>query len=268
MPWLEHETMFVEKRDGLAILTLNRPHRANSINRQFYTDINAILDVVESDPEIRVLLITGAGEKHFCAGADLVDTAEMAKNPDAPALGRDFFIRFEELPQPVIAVINGAAAGGGCELAIACDFRFLAEEAVIGVPEIRFGALPVGGGMIRLPRIVGLAKAKELVLTGRLLGAAEALQIGLVTKVAPRAQLMADAEEFARSLAALPAFAMRTGKMIVQHAMDMDIQTGMGLGYRLARTMAGEAAVEAARAQAMASSTTYNKIFAKTQPAP
>lgn len=265
-----YETVLLERRDGLAYLTLNRPKSANTISVQLVADVNAALDELEKDADTRVILLTGAGERHFCGGADLREAGRLLAGAGGRSEGgpagprRDFIRHIEEVPQPVIAVINGAAMGGGCEIALACDFRVMAEEARIGVPEIRFGALPAGGGTQRLPRIVGLARAKELVLTGRHLDAQRALEIGLVHAVAPRARLVDAAEELARELAQHAAYALATGKQLLNQALDVPLPEGLGLERRSIAQMATPEERRAAQEQAMKSSATYKNIFSKT----
>ncbi|HEX2466390.1 MAG TPA: enoyl-CoA hydratase/isomerase family protein [Thermoanaerobaculia bacterium] len=262
----EYETIRVDRRDGLAILTLDRPEAANTISRQLMADVNRALDGIDAEPEIRVLIVTGAGERHFCGGADLRDltAARAAATPAPEGARRDFITHFEQIRQPVVAVINGAAMGGGCEIALACDFRLMAEEAKIGQPEILFGALPLGGATQRLPRIVGLAKAKELVLLGRHLTAQEALAIGLVSAVYPRAQLMAEAERLALELAEKAGYALATAKRLVNSAFDVPLAEGLALERELASKMATPEEMRAARERAMAKSATYGKIFSKS----
>jgi enoyl-CoA hydratase/carnithine racemase len=269
---MKYETIRVERRDdGVAILTLDRPEAANTISRQLMADVNRALDAVDADAGIRVLIVTGAGDRHFCGGADLRDlTAARAAAPaaapesPAPAARRDFIAHLEEVRQPVIAVINGAAMGGGCEIALACDFRLMAEEAKIGQPEILFGALPLGGATQRLPRIVGLARAKELVLLGRHLTASEALAIGLVTAVHPRARLMGEAERLAVELAEKADFALATAKKLLNRAFDVPLAEGLALERELVTRMATPDQMRAARERAMAKSATYSKIFSKS----
>jgi enoyl-CoA hydratase/carnithine racemase len=262
----EYETISVDRREGLAVLTLDRPEAANTISRQLMADVNRALDAIDAEPDIRVLLVTGAGDRHFCGGADLRDlTAARAGGSPAPeGARRDFISHLESVRQPVIAVINGAAMGGGCEIALACDFRLMAEEAKIGQPEILFGALPLGGATQRLPRIVGLAKAKELVLLGRHLTAQEALAIGLVSAVYPRAQLMAEAERLAIELAEKAGYALATAKRLVNSAFDVPLAEGLALERELASKMATPEEMRAARERAMAKSATYGKIFSKS----
>lgn len=262
----DYETIRVERRDDIAILTLDRPEAANTISRQLMADVNRALDAIDAESEIRVLLVTGAGDRHFCGGADLRDltAARTTSSPPSEGARRDFITHLEEVRQPVIAVINGAAMGGGCEIALACDFRLMAAEAKIGQPEILFGALPLGGATQRLPRIVGLAKAKELVLLGRHLTAQEALAIGLVSAIFPRAQLMAEAERLAVELAEKAGYALATAKKLVNSAFDVPLAEGLALERVLASKMATPDEMRAARERAMAKSATYGKIFSKS----
>jgi enoyl-CoA hydratase len=275
----EYETIRLERRDGIATLTLDRPQAANTISRQLMADVNRALDQLDVETAIRVLLVTGAGDRHFCGGADLRDLAAARAggsgaggdggggatvSPPPAGARRDFITHLEEVRQPTIAVINGAAMGGGCEIALACDFRLMAEEAKIGQPEILFGALPLGGATQRLPRIVGLAKAKELVLLGRHLTAREALEIGMVTAIAPRERLMAEAELLARELAEKAGYALATGKKLLNRALDLPLQEGLALERELATHMGTPEEIRAARERAMAKSATYDKIFSKS----
>ena len=269
----EYETIRLDRRgDGTAVLTLDRPEAANTISRQLMADMNRALDAIDADAEVRVLIVTGAGERHFCGGADLraaarvVATTRSAADNSGAADGarRDFITHIEEIHQPVIAAINGAAMGGGCEIALACDFRLMAEEAKIGQPEILFGALPLGGGTQRLPRIVGLARAKELVLLGRHYTASEALAIGLVSVVVPRARLMAEAEALATELADKAGYALATAKKLCNLAFDVPLAEGLALERELVGKMATPDEMRAARERAMAKSSTYGKIFAKS----
>ncbi|MCZ0942229.1 MAG: enoyl-CoA hydratase/isomerase family protein [Gammaproteobacteria bacterium] len=259
-----YETVIFERDAGVATITINRPKAANTINRQLFKDMNAVLDELEDDVETQVVMLTGAGDRHFCGGADLREAGKDLGSKTMKSPGQDFISRFETIPQVVIAVINGAAMGGGCEIAIACDFRFMAAKAKIGVPEILFGALPAGGGTQRLPRIVGVARAKELVLTGRHLTAQEAENIGLITRAVAGADLMDEARAFAAHLADLPSFAVRTGKMLTGKALEMDLATGLAFERRTILNMATREEMQAAQAKAMAKNPTYDNIFSKS----
>src|SRR5271169_7059520 len=194
---MNYETIILERKEGIGYLTLNRPDRANTISLQLMREVVSAMEQVEADQEYRVVILTGAG-KHFCGGADLRDFAERARQRassgserqgggDFVTPRRDIFNAFEESRVPVIAAINGAAMGGGCEIALACDVRVISDTASIGLPEIRFGALPAGGGTQRLPRLVGSGVAKEMIFSGLPYTAEDALRIRLVNKVVPAA---------------------------------------------------------------------------------
>ena len=260
------ETVIYEVEDGIATLTLNRPERANAISPQLSEDVHTVLDEVEQDKSIRILVITGAG-RHFCGGADL--RAERRGPTLIGPPGYDMFTRMEKIPQPVIAAINGACMGGGCELAIACDFRFIADTATIGVPEIVFGSLPGTGGTQRLPRLVGLGKAKELIFTGLAIDAAEALRIGLVNRAVPAADLMTEVRKFADILKQRAAYALTAAKFLTMRAMDVDLMTGLLLESRMGGGQATPEEREAARRQAAESGQgPYARIFAQSERQP
>ncbi|MGB3625617.1 MAG: enoyl-CoA hydratase/isomerase family protein [Henriciella sp.] len=246
----------------VATILLDRPERANTITLQLTVDFNDALDALDSDPNIACILITGAGDKHFCGGADLREIQDMM-TPEG-VMGdprRDFIRHIEEVSKPVIGVINGAAMGGGCEIALACDFRIMSEDAQIGLPEIRFGALPGAGGTQRLPRIVGLAKAKELILLGNPLSAADALSAGLVTAVAPRDALQSAAVNLASQLVGKAPYALAAGKRLLNGALDVPLDEGLALERRTIRDMATEQEREEFRARSAAKSKVYAGIF-------
>jgi enoyl-CoA hydratase len=259
---MRYETILVELMDEVATITINRPDRANTISPQLVDDMTAAFRAIEEDAGVRAVIITGAG-RHFCGGADLKELGSGGGR----GLNLDFFSVFEQHPKPVIAAINGAAMGGGCEIALACDIRIMVEGAQIGVPEIRFGALPAGGGTQRLPRIVGMAKAKELIFSGNPISAQEAERIGLVNKVVPPEQLMPAAEEMARVFIDRAAFALATAKLLVNKAADVDLATGLTLERRLIMTMATPEERLAERDRAAATQSTYANIFSKATPA-
>ncbi|HEY0942569.1 MAG TPA: enoyl-CoA hydratase/isomerase family protein [Steroidobacter sp.] len=246
----------------MAILFLDRPKAANTINLQLTIDVNDALDELDRDPSVRCILLTGAGDRHFCGGADLREIEQLI-SPEG-VVGdsrRDFISHIEEVSKPVIAVINGAAMGGGCEIALACDFRVMADDARIGLPEVCFGALPGGGGTQRLPRLVGLAKAKELILTGRQLSAADALAIGLVDGTAPREQLMDAAQAMANQLADKAPYALAAGKRLLNQALELPLSEGLALERRVVRDMGTPQEREEFRERSKRASPTYESIF-------
>lgn len=251
------------KREGaIATIVLDRPERANTITLQLTVDFNDALDALDQDPGVACILITGAGDKHFCGGADLREIEDMMTPEGVTGDPRRDFIRhIEDVSKPVICVINGAAMGGGCEIALACDFRIMADDAEIGLPEIRFGALPGAGGTQRLPRLIGLAKAKEMILMGRPLSAMEALRIGLVTSVAPRAELPEAALELAAILVDKAPYALAAGKRLLNKAHDMPLDEGLAFERRTIRDMASEEERNEFRERSAAESSVYAGIF-------
>jgi enoyl-CoA hydratase len=213
---------------GIYLLTVNRPRALNALNAATLSDITAAIEQVGADDRCRVLLITGAGEKAFIAGADI---AEMQAY--TPLEARTFSARgmavmhaLESLPVPVIALVNGYALGGGCELAMSCDWVVAAQTAVFGQPEVKLGIPPGFGGTQRLTRLVGRAMALELLTTGRQLRADEALAIGLVNHVYPAAELIERGMEMARAIAANGPLAVRLAKQSVHRGLDVDLASG------------------------------------------
>jgi enoyl-CoA hydratase len=257
----EYETLVVERRDGIGYLTLNRPEAANTISVQLTRELHQALDELADDRSVRVVILTGAGDRHFCAGADLKEGVKFLTGDAEPPFMQHPTSKIEDMPQPVIAVINGAALGGGCEISLACDFRFMADTAVIGLPEIVFGMLPAWGGTQRLPRVVGLAKAKEILFTGRPLSAEEALDAGLVTAIAPPEKLLAEAEAFAQSLAEKADYALAAMKLVVNTAQEVDLERGLRLERQVALTMGSPERRMAALERAMAGSPIYKNLF-------
>ena len=224
-----------EKKEGVGIITLNREDVRNALKAEVRQDIADSLQIAENDPEVRVVIITGAGRKVFSAGGDI---KQMADNTMWDVLERkpDIFAQIHNLPKPVIAAINGLALGGGCEMAMACDFRVAGENARIGQPEINLGIFPGGGATQRLQKLVGIGRAKELIFTGDILDAREAERIGLINKVFPADDLMDRTMDIARKIGGKGPLALKLAKM----AMNMGMETGLaiGLGYeRLARTL-------------------------------
>jgi enoyl-CoA hydratase len=232
---MEFKNLLWEKREAVGIITLNREDVRNALKAEIREDIVEVLQVAESDLEVRVVIITGTGRKVFSAGGDI---KQMSRNNMWDVLDRkpDLFAQIHNLPKPVIAAINGLALGGGCEMAMACDFRVGSENARLGQPEITLGIFPGGGATQRLSRLVGPGRAKELIFTGDILDAREAERIGLLNKVFPADELMDRTMEIARKIAGKGPLALKLAKM----AMNMGMETGLsiGLGYeRLARTL-------------------------------
>ncbi len=257
-----YETILLDlDRDtGVATLTINRPERANSINAQLGIDINAAMDALERDEAARVVVITGAG-RFFCGGADLREINTAGVGGIVSPGGRDFMSHLEESPLPVIAAINGACMGGGCEIALSCDVRVMAEGAKIGLPEIQFGALPAAGGTQRLARVVGPARAKELIYSGRHISAADAERWGLVNYAVPDAQLMDRARELAAEFAQRAKYALATAKFLINRSMDTDLQTGLKIERRVIAGMATPEERAKEQERAAATQDTYRRIF-------
>jgi enoyl-CoA hydratase/3-hydroxyacyl-CoA dehydrogenase len=232
-----YETIKIEREQNLLWIILNRPHRLNAFNDVLMEELADALDVAEKDPSIRCLIITGKGDRAFSAGADVTmfPKATPAKAEEFSRAGQKVFGKIEEMSKPVIAAINGFALGGGLELALACDFRIAAEHAELGSPEIGLGLIPGWGGTQRLVRIVGLARAKEMVMLGGRMKAEEALRIGLVHKVVHFEKLREEARTLATKLAEGPPIAMKYAK----HALNFGTQVPLEVGLRLEAGLMG-----------------------------
>lgn len=226
--------LLVTKEGGVTILQLNRPEKKNAFNAALRQGMEEALKEISADPQQRVVIVTG-GEEFFCAGADIGEILEANTAEATYRHAREFqllFDRIEALPQPVVAAVAGFALGGGCELALACDFRIASEGTKFGLPEIKIGAFPGGGGTQRLPRLVGAAKAKEMILTGDTIGAEEAFSFGLVMKVVPKDKLLQEAKGFAAKLAALPRLALEASKMLINRGMEVDLASALEMEAR------------------------------------
>ena len=214
----------LERRGRVALLTLDRPDRLNALSPDMLDGLGALLDEVEADEGLGAAVVTGAGDKAFSAGADvsLVREASPIEARTFAGRGHATADRIEALPKPVVAAINGYALGGGCELALACDARVASDRAQIGLPEVTLGIFPGWGGTQRMPRLIGPGKAKELIFTGRRVGAEEALAIGLVERVHPHEELLDRAVALAAEMAAKPAWALAAAKAMINRAGDGD----------------------------------------------
>jgi len=217
--------------EGIYCLTLNRPKVLNALNAQTIADMGQALDIINADKSARVLLITGSGEKSFVAGADIAQmqnlTALQAKAFSEQALAT--FRRLELLDIPVIGLVNGFALGGGCELAMSCDFIFAAENAKFGQPEVGLGVTAGFGGTQRLPRLVGRAIAMEMLVSGRMLDAQEALQRGLVNHVYPQAELLEQGLKMASKIVKNGPVAVKLTKELVQRGQDLDLENACAM---------------------------------------
>jgi enoyl-CoA hydratase/carnithine racemase len=217
------DTLLLERDGAIATITINRPKVLNALNSQTLDELRRALLELQRDAEVRVVILTGAGEKSFVAGADINELAVQTPTGgrEHALAGQHVFDLIENLGKPVIAAVNGYALGGGCELAMACTLRIAADTARLGQPEITLGLLPGYAGTQRLPRLVGKGKAMEMILTGAPIGAEEAQRIGLVNRVAPAADLMAEAKQLAAQLAASAPIAMRYIMNAVNRGVEM-----------------------------------------------
>jgi enoyl-CoA hydratase/3-hydroxyacyl-CoA dehydrogenase len=226
-----YESLIVKKEEGIGWITLNRPHRLNTLNGDMVDEMHSVLDDFEADKEVKCIVITGAGDKAFSAGADV--TAFQGLTPatavEASAKGQALYSRLEKIGKPVIASLNGYALGGGLEMAIACDFRIASENAEMGQTESNLGLIPGWGGTQRLVRIIGLPKAKELIMLGNRITAEEAAKIGLVTKVVPKAKLQEETVALARKLADGPPVALRLAKETINFGTQVPLDIGLKL---------------------------------------
>jgi enoyl-CoA hydratase len=212
-----HGTVLFEREKGehgtLAVLTLNRPEVRNAINLQMVEDLGTILDEIAGDDEVRALIITGSGEKAFASGADVAQLKERGVADALRRINAAIFRRLEEHPIPSIAAIRGYCLGGGCELAMACDIRVAGESAKLGQPEVSLGIMPGAGAVQRLPKLVGLGLAKELIFTGRILDAKEAERIGLVNRVVADDAALQEAKTIGALIAAQGSLAVKISKL-------------------------------------------------------
>ncbi len=226
-----NDILLKETRGHIRILVLNRPHVMNSINFPMLSALREAVDEVRFDPGIRVLIITGAGQKAFCAGADLKERRTMSDQDVKRFIYtiRTLFTDIEQLPCPVIAAVNGIALGGGTELALAADIRLISDNASMGLTETRLAIIPGAGGTQRLPRLIGKGKAKELIFTGRRVDAREAYDIGLANKVCAAQDLMNEAVAMAEMICECGPVAVAQAKYAINTGMETDLATGLAI---------------------------------------
>jgi enoyl-CoA hydratase len=228
------DTLLLDVADQVATITINRPDKRNALNAAVRREIVDALDQLRADDSARVVIITGAGDKAFVAGADIGEFAERTALQQRDVMqGRRVFDEVAAYPKPTIAMINGFALGGGCELALACDIRVAARSARFGQPEVRLGLIPGGGGTQRLPRLIGAGRALRLILTGDLVDAEEAYRIGLVDVLVDDAELHTRTLELARSMAAHSPVALRLAKNAVAAALETPLPAGLVLEREL-----------------------------------
>lgn len=226
---MESKNILYEKKDGIATITINRPKALNALNKETIPEFLSKLEDAEEDENISVIVITGAGEKAFCAGLDLktVKDISVMKAVEMSRLGQKLTLAIEELGKPVIAAINGYALGGGLELAMACDIRVASEKVRIGQTEVNVGLIPGWGGTQRLPRLVGKGIAKELIFTGKMVEAKTAKNIGLVNRVVPPEKLKSAVEELAKKIISKPPIAIKLAKELINRSIETDQRTGL-----------------------------------------
>ncbi len=223
---MEYTNLLVEKTEAIATVTVNRPKSLNALNKETLLEMRDCFGTLAGDRSVRVVIITGAGEKAFIAGADI--SFMQALTPEEGRafgrLGHEVMRLIEYLPQPVIAAVNGFALGGGCELAISCDMRFASTNAKFGQPEVNLGVIPGFGGTQRLPRLIGKGLAGELIFSGNIIDAEEACRIGLVNRVFAPENLMDECQNLARRIASRGPCAVRLCKEAVNNGIEMDLR--------------------------------------------
>jgi enoyl-CoA hydratase len=239
----DFETLIYEKRDSIAYVTLNRPQVLNIYNIQMRDDLYQVLQAIRDDPEVRIAIFKGAGEKAFCAGADLSEflTAPSPVIARQVRFGRDVWGLFLSIPQPLIAAVHGYVLGSGIEIALCCDIRIASEDTRFGLPEVGLGIIPAAGGTQTLPRIIGRGRALEMLLTNRWLKSEEAFQFGLVNQVVPKDKLLNTADELAKKIASYDPMAVRNAKEAVVRGSDLPLTVGLDLERRLASALRGVA---------------------------
>ncbi|AZO96378.1 enoyl-CoA hydratase-related protein [Halocella sp. SP3-1] len=226
MAW---KNIIVEKEDKIGYITINRPKSLNALNHNVLEELKKAFIQLDNDEDVRVLIITGAGEKAFVAGADINELEDISAIDafEFMEYGQNIFNILEKLDTPSIASVNGYALGGGLELAMACDLRVAAKNAKFGQPEIKLANIPGWGGIQRLTRYIGITKAKEMVLTGNFISAEEALQIGLVNNVLPKDKVFNETKKLAETIAAKAPLAIKFAKKMLHGGLDGDLSTGL-----------------------------------------
>ncbi len=232
---MEFENLLYEVKNGVARITINRPKVLNALNSRTMDELETVIGDIEKNQDVRAVIVTGAGEKAFVAGADINELTLLdgANGKAFAQRGQTIFSRLEGLDRPVIAAVNGYALGGGCELALACHIRIASDNARFGLPEVSLGVIPGYGGTQRLPRVVGTSMAIQMILTGEMIDAGEALRIGLVNKVVPQSELMPTVEKMAAKILSQGPFAVRRALYAVLYAMQVPIQEGLDIEANL-----------------------------------
>jgi enoyl-CoA hydratase len=226
---MTYEHLIFEEKEGIATITFNRPKALNALNNALLGEFSGLLDELRDNESVRVLVLTGAGDKAFVAGADITELATFSplQGKMFAARGQDAINRLQQIPVPVIAAVNGFALGGGSEIALAADFIYASENAKFGLPEITLGLIPGFGGTQRLPRVVGAPRAKEMIFTGNMISAEEGRAMGLVNRVCPPQALMEETMKTAAAIAAKGRVALRAAKESVNNGLNADLMTGI-----------------------------------------
>lgn len=226
---MAYENVIYTVEQGIATITINRPKALNALNLATITELRDVVEQVAVAKDVQVVIITGSGEKSFVAGADIIEmsTRDAVGGRIWGQGGQDTFTAIENLPQPVIAAVNGFALGGGCELACACDIRYASDNAKFGQPEVGLGITPGFGGTQRLPRVVGRGYGKELIYTANIIDAQEAYRIGLVNKVVPQAELLPAVQALAKRIQKNAPIAVQLSKAAINRGINCDVVTGV-----------------------------------------
>jgi enoyl-CoA hydratase len=229
------DNIIYEKRDGIAYITLNRPKAMNAVNIKMRDELYEVLPAIDDDPEVLVCILQGAGERGFSAGADITEFGTVPSQTIGRQIRweRDLWGQFLSVSKPLIVAIHGFALGAGVEMSMCCDIRIASEDARFGLPEVGIGMVPTAGGSQTLPRLVPLGMAGALVMTGEIVGAAEAFRIGLVHSVVPRDELMATAESVARRIMSRSQTAVRCAKQAIRRGLDLTLEQGLEMESRL-----------------------------------
>ena len=234
-----YEAIIYEKNEGTGYITLNRPGALNAYNLQMRDELYEVLGAIRDDPEVEVVILKGAGEKAFCAGADLTEflTAPTPVIARQARFERDVWWRFLNVEKPFIAALHGYVLGSGIEMALCCDIRLASDDAQFGLPEPGLGIIPAAGGSQTLPRVVGVAAALEMLISGRWLRADEALRIKLVNHIVPRRELLTEAERIAEKIKASNPVAVKYAKQAVTRGLDLPLEEGLALESRLGKSL-------------------------------
>jgi enoyl-CoA hydratase len=235
----DFETIIYEKKNSLAYVTLNRPHALNAYNIRMRDELYQVLGAIKDDPGVRVAIFLGAGERAFCAGADLTEflTAPSPIIARRARWERDVWGLFLSITKPLIAAVHGYVLGSGIEIILCCDIRLSSEDAQFGLPEPGLGIIPAAGGSQTLPRVVGGAKALEILLSGRWIKADEARRLKLVNRVVPRKELLPQAEKVARRIAGFDPVVVSYAKQAITRGLDLSLEQGLELEAKLAHTI-------------------------------